>query len=724
MKLSGNNIIIENKNFSLVLNENCVVESLVYKANGEECIAAEEKMPLFSFTQERPFNNEVKLAHPNKRLTFQANSVKIENGNLVVGFDLIQYQAVIAVKETDDYVTFKLLDITTKGGWCRGTHPAVEIRLVQLSIKDRGHFGEWLNVSFDDKVAVNVLSTSPYERIDAEKRNGCRILYADAIKGIKLKGAEAALIVTSKQELLNSIDRLEKDYNLPLGVESRRGDRINSSIYFPMGLTPKNVDQHIAYAKKAGFSMILLSYVSMFKHGTEDYSGCGDYEDEDFSEYYPGKFKDLEYVIEKIKAAGITPGIHFLHTFIGRYTRYISPKADPRLNTIKNFTIAKDIDKDDTTIYVYENPEGYEMEEGCQVLMFEGELISYKSFSSEYPYRFEGCTRGYWNTDIIPHKRGAIGGILEISESGTNKECTYINQNSDLQDEVATALARIYNAGCEFIYYDGSEGTNPPFEINVPLAQYRVYKKLNNAPIFCEGAAKSHFSWHMLSGGNAFDIFKTSIFKEKIVEHPLEEAGRMANDFTRLNFGWWAYYDDTQPDVYEFGTSRAAAWDCPISMQANPQIFDSNPRTDDNFEVLRRWEDVRRKKWLTKEQKEALKSPTQEHTLLLNGNGEYELVPYEQIRGKAGEDEEISAFIFERNGRNYVVYWDTKGECEISLPLTSSDIVLQNEIDSEELKVKEANGAVILPASHKRYISSPLSKEKLTQAIREATILK
>ncbi len=52
---------------------------------------------------------------------------------------------------------------------------------------------------------------------------------------------------------------------------------------------------------------------------------------------------------------------------------------------------------------------------------------------------------------------------------------------------------------------------------------------------------------------------------------------------------WWAFYKDTQPDMYEYGTSRAAAWDCPITMMENIELFKSHPRTDDIFEVLRRW---------------------------------------------------------------------------------------------------------------------------------------
>ena len=90
--------------------------------------------------------------------------------------------------------------------------------------------------------------------------------------------------------------------------------------------------------------------------------------------------------------------------------------------------------------------------------------------------------------------------------------------------------------------------------------RYRVFKRLNPAPLFAEGAAKSHFSWHMLSGGNAFDVFSPEEIKQQTCRWPLEEAPRMRQDFTRLNFGWLGYFlpsettVGTQPDMLEFVT--------------------------------------------------------------------------------------------------------------------------------------------------------------------------
>ena len=65
-----------NKAFRLVIGEDASVKSLKLTANGEECVEARERIPLFTVTQERPFNNEIKLMHMHKRTTYPANRIR------------------------------------------------------------------------------------------------------------------------------------------------------------------------------------------------------------------------------------------------------------------------------------------------------------------------------------------------------------------------------------------------------------------------------------------------------------------------------------------------------------------------------------------------------------------------------------------------------------------------------------------------------------------------
>lgn len=712
----ANAIVIENERLILRVGEDCMPESLLCKATGEECLAPGQELPLFSVTLPRPFNNEVKLAHPNKRTVFGGNRLRREGNRLIVGFEIAPFEAVIELEERPRYVAFMLKEFLVPPeaypDLCMKTPPVAELRMLQLPVKKREHFGEWLNVMWDERAAVNVLSTGPEARIDSEKRPGCRVLTADAVRDIRLLGTGAALIVDQPQQLMEDIRALEEDFDLPRGVDSRRGPMINASAYWTTSIHPGNVEEHIRYARAGGFRMMLIYYKAIFRDGYS-YDTCGNYDDCDYRPEYPRGWEDLRDMLARIKAAGITPGLHFLQTHIGIRSRYVTPVADHRLNWTRRFTLSRPLAAEATELFVEENPRETVLAERCRVLQFGGELISYEGYTTERPYRFTGCVRGLYDTRVQAHPVGTVGGVLDVSEFGYGHS-VYLDQNSSLQDEIAQKLGRVYSAGFEYAYFDGSEGTNEPFEYHVPNAQYRVYRQLKPAPLFCEGAAKAHFSWHMFSGGNAFDVFPPEVFKEKIRQFPAEEAPRMRCDFTRLNFGWWSFWAPaaaggdprqsvcgTQMDMFEYATSRAAAWDCPATLIEDREAFKRHPRLGDILEVLRRWEEVRARRWLTEQQKQELKNLSQEHTLLINEQGEFELVPCTRV---SPEDAVVIVYRFSRRGSDYLYYWHREGEGTLRLPLTRDQFELTDRLGGEPLPVEEDENGCLLPAGNRRYV--------------------
>ena len=734
--------VFENKSFRLTVGENAIAESLIYKKNGEELLKKGEEVALFSATQLRPFNNEVKLAYMNKRTTFEANHISVDGNKIIIDFEIVPYQAVVTFDAKDEYITFTLSDFIVPyelyDGLCMDLPPVEEFRILQLPIKNRKNYGQWINAIWDDKASACVLAAMPEAIIDSERRTGYRILTADAKKELKLKGVTAALIVSGgKEDFLNAVDVMEHDCGLPLGVESRRSAIINRSIYWTADLCPANVDEHIRYAKMGGFNLMLLYYECMCPlPKTWSYGTCGDYS---FSERYPRGKEDMLDVIKKIKDAGITPGIHFLHTHIGKYTKYITPVCDHRMNLLEHYTLAAPLGLGNEDIYVYENPknaQNYELVKNIssghidtsdkaetvlsrKVLQFGGELIRYEGFTTEPPYRFYGIKRGYWDTNVVEHPVGQIGGILDVSEYVATS--AYIDQNTDLQDEIAEEIAKLYDCGFEFIYFDGSEGTNVPYEYHVPNAQYRVIKKLGSAPKFCEGAAKAHFGWHHLSGANAFDVFKTPVFKEMLDKHPLAEASHMAQDFTRLNFGWWAFYNDTRRDVYEYGTSRAYGWDCPVTIQTSLERFGNHARIKDIMEVMRRWEYARVNNILSDKEKDMLKAGGQEHTLLINEEGKYELVPYFEVKNFCGEGSDAWAFVFERCGKSYALLWHNTGTAKVTIPI--ADAKYERDLGKEVLPVEKADGNITVEISDSAYLSTNLSLEELKEKLAVAKIV-
>ena len=672
-------VVVENERFRLVLGGDARAKSLVVKATGEEMLDRTENIPVFSVIQDRPFNNEVKLVLPHGRTEFRADRVRRVGDDLFVGFELVSYEAQIRLTERPDYVLFELVGfpLGPKGANdLQMTYPPVAVvKILNLPVKDRARFGTWLNVSWDDRSAISLFAAEPYTLIGNAARPGFHLMTAEAHRGVRLRGAKAVLMASATTSFLDAMDVAESDLGLPRGVKSRRDPRMSHSIYWTSDISPASVDRHIELAKRGGFTKMLIYHTAVTAQKS-DYSAIADYAPD--LKNFPKGYESIREMLAKIKAAGIMPGLHVLQTFIGFDTHYVSPVADSRLNLKAHFTLAKPFGADAKgDLYVQEDPSDSPTNAPSRILAFGGELLGYEGFTTERPYKFTGVTRGAKKTNVVAHPQGQIGGILDVCEYCA-RSC-YIDQNTDLQDEIAAKIAKIYDCGFEFMYNDGSEGASAPYEVHVANAQYRVWKAFAKKPLFMEGAAKSHFGWHHQSGANAFDVFAPEEFKAMIVRWPLYEAPIMRQDFSQLDFGWWGVYQPgqklrlhtperpeiesvgTQVDMWEFGTSKAAAWDCPAAVQMSPEQVLKHPRADDLLAIMRRWEDVRTKRWLTPAQREALRDARREFHLLETAPGAYELVETEMLPTPAGA-KHLRGFLFERGGKRVVACWHTAGE--------------------------------------------------------------
>ena len=355
------------------------------------------------------------------------------------------------------------------------------------------------------------------------------------------------------------------------------------------------------------------------------------------------------------------------------------------------------------------------------------EIISYEKYTTTPPYQFLYCKRGALNTTPEKQKKGAMLGLLDIDFWPI---FVRFNQNTDIQEEVAERVANIVDeCGFRFIYYDGAEDVNRPYWYNVTKAQLAVFDALKTKSIFAEGAQKSHFGWHILTRGNAFDTFRPEDTKIATRKYPIEAIKMISNDFSSIDFGWINYDvpgDETigsQPDMFEYITSRAAAWNSIISLAGNLNNLKNHPRTDDNLEVIRRWEEVRATDYLTEEQKESLKNEMQEHILLIDEKGDFELRPYEQIVDVAGGNKNVRAFIFERNNKTWIVYWHISGEGSLALSVNSDKMSLFEEL-GKEIPFNKNNGNITIPVGDRRYIQFDLSHKEVIDFFSKASLVK
>ena len=729
--VSAGDLVVETDGFRLVVGTNAVVKSIVVKANGEECAAPSLVAPLFSVTQDRPFNNEIKLSEPMRRTTYPAESLRQDGDRLVAGFRHRQYEAVVRLRKGKGYIAFELekfnCDRASSYSYLKMDIPPVAaFRILPVPVHGRKNFGSWLNACWDEEAAVAVVGTSPHPDVGSEERGDDRLLRADLSADIGLCGHGAALVAApGRERFLDAMDALEADFGLPRGVRSRRSPEIYEAIFHTHGDCPlAEVDELVAYARRGGFRLMTFSDSDVAKT-LDSWQLHGDY---DWRSDFPRDEGELKAALGKVKAAGIRPGFHTLHPHIGLKSRYVTPVADPRLNKTRRFTLAGEVPEaaDVGEIRVLEPVDGVPMHEGCRVLQFGGELMTYESAQTGRPSRFLGVRRGALNTRREGHRLGTVGGILDVSEYGMPGSC-YLDQNTDLQDEVAEKLARFYNCGFEYVYMDGSEGVNRPFGFHVANAQYRYWKLLGQEPLFGEAAAKSHFSWHMLAGANAFDCFEPQRFKAMLRKHPAAQAPRTWQDMTRVNFGWWCLFlpseecTGTQLDMWEYGMALAAAWDGAASALMSVDTLKAHPRADDILETMRRWNDLRRRGPLDERWRTMLRDASREHHLLVNGKGEYELVEIEQLAVGGNPDGDVRAFTFRRNGRSCVMFWHTKGERRLFVRLPADRVRVAHGPDDAGERPQAGSDGTLLRVAERQYLVTDLPMATVRQAFEQAT---
>ena len=710
-------VVVETKAFKLTINPDATAKSLMIKATGEEMLEPREGIPVFATTQIRPFNNEIRLVQQAKRTTYPANRVRREGDLIYMGFETAPYEVAVRVEENAaGYATFRperLISNTEQEHqywhWNMDVPPIDSFRLLQLPVKNRENFGDWLNVMWDSRGCVGVMGGTPYMDVDNERRWGFRRLTVEAMKDYGVTNGVAVLAAAATPaEFLDQVDAAEAAAGMPRGVQSRRDSRLNASIYWTSDIRPDNVDEIISYAKAGGFRMMLIYYTALVKGGRNGYATLPDYSwDKGWSR------ESFSEAVRKLNAAGITVGLHTLQTFVGFQSKYVTPEADHRLALVKHYTLSRPLEASNAPcdVYVEQNPIAAPMHPKCRILKFGTELMKYTGYVTERPYRFTGVTRCHLGTYAKAHPLGEIGGVLGVSECAAVS--TYVDQDTSLQDEVGDMIASVYDCGLEFLYFDGSEDANTPCTVNISLSQIRCVERCTartgRPPLFTEGCAKSHFGWHLQSGANAFDVFSPELFKHKIIEYPYAAAIRLAKDFTRVDFGWWrlgvpqlngeppkkeglwsgkARTVGVQPDIWEYGTSKAAAFDCPSTMQMTLKALRGHRRIGDILATVKRWEDVRARKWLTPAQKELLKDPEREYHLIDDGKGGYELVEWKQLDVAGGKWTNVRAFIYERGGKRVVAYWHVIDKARLVFASPLNDVAA---LEASDMKLFETN---------------------------------
>ena len=114
-----------------------------------------------------------------------------------------------------------------------------------------------------------------------------------------------------------------------------------------------------------------------------------------------------------------------------------------------------------------------------------------------------------------------------------------------------------------------------------------------------------------------------------------------------------------------------------------------------------------------------MRNTSDEHTMLINEKGDYEVVPYEEIKGTP---DGVRAFVFERLGERYVSIWHKNAECEITLPVAKDKISYFTDFGKEEIETVGNEKSVTFAVNSRKYIKTSLTKDEICEAIKNSSV--
>ena len=729
---ASGDIVLQTQNLRLVISDNGVVQSLQgpgaieYLAQPKPLAAVVRGgRPVFTTTERNFF---VRRQVWQGGDWFSASRAVLAGDTLTVEFGKAGVTAIYEVIRKPEYLAFELRKV-------RG-EPVDRIDLLQLTIRRPAYLGEWINVAFDDDFGICLCGGNVKTDAAMHVAEQQVTLRATAEKRVSLEGTTAVLFGCRdpQHRFLDVMETVERDFDMPAGARHRRLPAQKRSYLWASRPTPENIDEYIRWAKRGGLRMILFSYKAFS-------SGAGHFL---WKPSYPAGMADLKRVTDAIRAAGLTVGLHIHYCKAYRKDPYVTPVPDDRLHKVRSFTLVSPVDSKATTIPVAENPQGCTLDKDRRILQIGKELISYDSYTTSPPFRFTGCQRGHLSTKATQHLAGASAGLLNV-----DSWVAFIrfDQNTDIQDEVARRLGEIvrHTGPYEMVYFDGAEDVHDPYWYHVANSQLRVFHELAPRPLVCESAHYTHFSWHMMTRSNAYDkVAPAEGMKAFCDLMPCPTAAARARDFSRIDFGWLGHFELRKqgyagPDVWEYVLSRAAAWDCPISLGASVEEIRSNPRAECCLDVIKTWEDARLAGKLTEADRQRLQNvslrdgwyvpcydqrgiwsaysknerllPRQqdvlaarrEHHLFINEQGKYELVEYHEIPSAAGG---IKAYWFQRSTQprdTYLLVWAVQGEQELLLSLPPAHISAMRPF-GHPVVIKETDGKAMLPVGRRTHL--------------------
>jgi len=403
----------------------------------------------------------------------------------------------------------------------------------------------------------------------------------------------------------------------------------HGSYLFNFGsITESNVDEWIAMARNLGVTQI-------DHHGGGRFFRFGDFVLN--AEKWPEGWDTYRRIVKRLHDAGIGSVFHTYAFFIDKQSKYVRPVPDSRLDAFRVFTLAEDIDADDTEIAVAESTRGMTtvtgfFEHNSTILHIGDELVTFGAVSQEPPWRFTKIQRGAFGTKAAAHGKGMKARHL--------KECFGLlvpDPESTLFEEIARNHAEIVNScGFDGIYLDAIDGSSilrGPDECWywADTFVFEIQKHLKK-PVGMEMSAMWHHFWQYRTRWQAWDYPQRG-HKRFIDIHADSVNGGL---LLPLHLGWWNFQhfnppqvEPTYPDVIEYLGAKIIGWDAGISLTGgiDHDRLSAVPLFRRAVDILRTCEEFRRGNTFDETIKAQLRQPGKEFSLVRDDSGNWRFRP-------------------------------------------------------------------------------------------------
>lgn len=621
----GSEIVLENEFLKWVMDERGFSKLFLDKFSGRNYLDFGERIP---FTE---------LVKGNGR--YFPSLVKWDRNELKITFNEVKIECCLKVEIFGDHIILELSSISDQD--------INELTLCKIPLTIKENVGRLLNIGWDDKFAVCMLALNLQVRSYGASDEKA-ILVAKCYPRYGLLKSRVAIIGAPSSRIMEAIRRVQLKEGLPSPTLAGVWDKISPEArksYLFIDVTEHNVDEVIEYAKKGGFSYVMM-YASSWS------TSCGGYPIN--LKNYPRGLESLKRVVEKIHDAGLKVGLHFLTTCISKNDPYVSPIPDKRLLKNSSFTLADAIDEGSAFIPTVEPPKNIPIKPqpyyvgGGNEIQIDDEIIIYSGVSLQPPYGFTECIRGARGTKPAKHVKGAT--IHHLAEMFG----FYIaDAESSLLDEIAERIANIVNeCGFDMVYFDGAEAASAQgawwhYVPKVQLAFFRKFKK----EVLMQGASYTvsiyrgqgtmlkptdeqldHFNWHIYSRDAQTDRVCRGV-KGHVDRVKIPGVLKVKANLMPAEFGWFGVYSKTpycsatQPDEVEYVCNKCLGYDSALSIETTVHDLRENGWTPKILSIIKNYEELRLRNYFSENERKKLREPGAEFRLIRLSNDKWILRP-------------------------------------------------------------------------------------------------